>query len=133
MGNTAYIRNGNGMLSFIGIIVTALISSLCLATVPAAEAPYKLCMVYTRARSLYTCINHHFSVQVMLELMIHLGLIVTLGVGIHLDAFGLATAAVRAMEVAVSMLLGLIVVVELLTSVLPIPICQMKWEVSCLC
>lgn len=65
--------------------------------------------------------------------MIHLGLIVIFGVGVHLDAFSLASCAVRRVEVAVPVLLTLFLVVDFLSSVFPFPTHQMKWEVSCLC
>lgn len=78
-------------------------------------------------------IKHHLSVQVMLELMVHISLIVTLGVAIHLDVFGLASCAIRALEVAVPVLLTLFLVVEFLSSVFPFPTHQTKWQVSCRC
>ena len=67
----------------------------------------------------------------MLELMVHISLIVTLGVAIHLDAFGLASCAVRTVEVAVPVLLTLFLMVDFLSSMFPFPTHQMKWEVSC--
>ena len=129
MGNIPRVLHGNGILILIDISVAALISSLCPATAPVADAPYKLC---TLCQVSCEHINSS-SVQVLLELLLHVGLVVTLGGAIHLDIFSLASCAVKVVEVALPMLLALFMMVDLVSSIFPFPMDQMKWKVSCLC